>query len=299
MIHYLFLIVSITLTTQFLFFAGGVGVSPLQNALAQSNSNSSAATATAATDSTGTITADYFARFNCGSINDDSGPLRPGKYDSDITIFNKKDFPVTVIWKSIAVDQQYNSNYNILSVPSEKIVNINCEKIYPSSQISSGNRNTGNNNSTNTSNNFTEGIVKIEISIDNGVLTNNFLNNQNGNIMISAPEIGNLVNVDVLHTVNTLDDLNKEVIYLKTDFSLPSEDGIGRNNFTAVFHISPDKIIDPISIIKNKLESTISSNNSTMKDKLLDIQVHDSEVTSDTLTDNHALTVQRVEPILS
>ncbi|MDR4489744.1 MAG: hypothetical protein R2685_02425 [Candidatus Nitrosocosmicus sp.] len=289
-----------TLTIQFLIFAGGAGISPLHNVSAQYNSNSSVATASSsAADTTGTVTANYFARFNCGTINDDSGPLRPGKYDSDITIFNKKDFPVTVIWKAIAVDQQYNSNYNILTVPSEKIVNINCEKIYPSSAISSGNRSTDNINSTYTLNSFTEGVVKIEISVDNGVLTNNFLNNQNGNVMISAAEIGNLVNVDVLHTVNTLDDLNKEVLYLKTDFSLPSDNGIGRNNFTAVFHISPDKIIDPISLIKTKLESTISNNNSTIKERVLDIQVTDSEVISDTLTDNHALTVQRVEPIIS
>ncbi|KAA2282413.1 hypothetical protein [Candidatus Nitrosocosmicus sp. SS] len=290
--RYLLLVVSITLTIQFLILAGGI--SPLQNASGQSNS--SAIATTSAADTTGTVTANYFARFNCGAINDDSGPLRPGKYDSDITIFNKKDFPVTVIWKAIAVDQQYNSNYHILTVPSEKIVNVNCEKIQPFSQL--------NNNSSNSSNNssagrFTEGVVKIEISIDNGILVNNFLNNQNSNEMISAAEIGNLVNVDVLHTVNTLDDLNKEVLYLKTDFSLPSDNGMGRNNFTAVFHISPDKIIDPISLIKTKLESTISNNNSTIKERVLDIRVTDSEVISDTLTDNHALTVQRVEPIIS
>jgi hypothetical protein len=63
-------------------------------------------------------------------------------------------------------------------VPSEKIVNVNCEKIQPFSQL--------NNNSSNSSNNssagrFTEGVVKIEISIDNGILVNNFLNNKNSN----------------------------------------------------------------------------------------------------------------------
>lgn len=294
MIHHLFLVVSITLTIQILIFAVGVELLPLQNASGQSNS--SAATASSVADSTGTVTANYFARFNCGAINDDSGPLRPGKYDSDITIFNKKDFPITVIWKAIAVDQQYNSNYNILTVPSEQIVNVNCEKIHPFSQLNNNSRNSSNGSSVSK---FTEGIVKIEISIDNGLLVNNFLNNQNSNEMISASEIGNLVNVDVLHTVNTLDDLNKEVLYLKTDFSLPSEDSASRNNFTVVFHISPDKIIDPISLIKNKLESTISSNSSTVKDKVSDIQIQDSQVISDTLTDNHALTVQRVEPIIS
>lgn len=294
MIRYLFLVISITLIIQFLIFEVGVEISHSQNASGQSNS--SATTTSSVTDSTGTVTVNYFARFNCGTINDDSGPLRPGKYDSDITIFNKKDFPVTVIWKAIAVDQQYNSNYNILTVPSEKIVNVNCEKIHPFSQLNNISSNSINSSSADR---FTEGIVKIELSINNGLLVNNFLNNQNSNEMISASEIGNLVNVDVLHTVNTLDDLNKEVIYLKIDFSLPTEDGIGRNNFTVVFHISPDKIIDPISLIKDKLESTISSNNSTLGERISDIQIQDSEVISDTLTDNHALTVQRVEPILT
>lgn len=201
-----------------------------------------------------------------------------------------------MIWKAIAVDQQYNSNYNILTVPSEKIVNVNCEKIHPFSQLNNISSNSINSSSADR---FTEGIVKIELSINNGLLVNNFLNNQNSNEMISASEIGDLVNVDVLHTVNTLDDLNKEVIYLKIDFSLPTEDGIGRNNFTAVFHISPDKIIDPISLIKDKLESTISSNNSTLGERISDIQIQDSEIISDTLTDNHALTVQRVEPLVT
>ena len=151
-----------------------------------------------------------------------------------------------------------------------------------------------------TPNRFTEGIVKIEISIDNGLLVNNFLNNQNSNEMISSSEIGNLVNVDVLHTVNTLDNLNEEVLYLKTDFSLPSNDGLSRDNFTAVFHINSDEIIDPVLLIKNKLQATLAKDNSTLNgDTVSDIQLKDSEVISDALTDNHALTVQRAEPIIS
>ena len=76
-------------------------------------------------------TVNYYARFNCGTISDDSGPLRPGKYDSDITIFNKKSYPITVIWKAIAIDQQVKNNFNILNIPSENIANINCAKILP------------------------------------------------------------------------------------------------------------------------------------------------------------------------
>ena len=236
-------------------------------------------------------TVNYYARFNCGTISDDSGPLRPGKYDSDITIFNKKSYPITVIWKAIAIDQQVKNNFNILNIPSENIANINCAKIFPIQD----------NNTTNSihtlSKKFTEGIIKLEISVDNGLLVNNFLNNQQASIILNESEIGNLINVDVLHTVNTLDDLNKEVVYLKADFSIPAKDKNKINNFTAVFHINSDEIIDPLSIIKKK----ISENNTNEKIDInaSEILLKDTEIISDTLTDNHALTVQRVDPIIS
>jgi hypothetical protein len=237
-------------------------------------------------------TVNYYARFNCGTISDDSGPLRPGKYDSDITIFNKKSYPITVIWKAIAINQQVQNNFNILNIPSENIASINCSKI-----LSVQDKNATNSIPAALSKKFTEGIIKLEISVDNGLLVNNFLNNQNANIMVNESDIGNLINVDVLHTVNTLDDLNKEVLYLKTDFSVLSKDKNKISNFTAVFHIDPDEIVDPLSIIKNK----ISENNTNQKIDIngSEILLKDTEIISDTLTDNHALTVQRVDSIIS
>jgi hypothetical protein len=214
--------------------------------------------------------------------------LRPGKYDSDITIFNKKSYTITVIWKAIEINQQERTNFNILNIPSENIVNINCAKIFPIQ-----NNNTGNN----LSKKFTEGIIKIEINVDNGLLVNNFLNNQQANTILNESEIGNLINVDVIHTVNTLDDLNKEVIYLKADFSILPKDTKNKiSNFTVVFHINPDEIVDPLSLIKKKI-----SENTTEKIDInaSEVLLRDTEIISDTLTDNHALTVQRVDPIIS
>ena len=236
-------------------------------------------------------TVNYYARFNCGAISDDSGPLRPGKYDSDVTIFNKKSYPITVIWKAIAIDQQVKNNFNILNIPSENIASINCAKILPIQDKNNTN------SSPAFSKKFTEGIIKLEISVDNGLLVNNFLNNQNANILVNESEIGNLINVDVLHTVNTLDDLNKEVVYLKADFSILSKDKNKTSNFTAVFHIDPDEIVDPLSLIKNK----ISTNNTNQKIDIngSEILLIDTEIITNTLTDNHALTVQRVDPIIS
>jgi hypothetical protein len=305
MVRYKIYIIFAIFVSQFIIL-GGVGGGGESGTLSVENA-SGQSTVTSATNTTTTtnskpnssqdeLTVNYYARFNCGSIDDDNGPLRPGKYDSDITIFNKKDFPITIIWKAISVNQQYKSNFNILDVPSESIVNINCAKIFPFSQTSTDDAASSNisNTTNNLSNNFAEGIVKIEISINDGLLVNNFLNNQIGNMIIDASEISNLVNVDVLHTVNTLDNLNKEALYLKTDFSKLSSDRNGMDNFTALFKINPDEIINPVNLIKNKLDSGVSNTTNTS-----DILVGTTEIISNTFTDNHALTVQKVEPIIS
>lgn len=304
MVRYKIYIIFAIFVSQFIILGGGggeeSGILSVENASGQSTVTSSTNTTTTTNSkpnsSQDELTVNYYARFNCGSIDDDNGPLRPGKYDSDITIFNKKDFPITIIWKAISVNQQYKSNFNILNVPSESIVNINCAKIFPFSQTSTDDAASRNisNTTSNLSNNFAEGIVKIEISINDGLLVNNFLNNQIGNMIIDASEISNLVNVDVLHTVNTLDNLNKEALYLKTDFSKPSSDRNGMDNFTAIFKINPDEIINPVNLIKNKLDSGVSNTTNTS-----DILVGTTEIISNTFTDNHALTVQKVEPIIS
>ncbi|HEY0580028.1 MAG TPA: hypothetical protein VGC75_04915, partial [Candidatus Nitrosocosmicus sp.] len=200
---------------------------------------------------------DYYARFNCGTIDNDNGPLRPGKYDSDITIFNKQSFPLTVIWKSIEINQENKNNFQIINIQPENIVNINCAKIFPSSSS------TGN---SNLKNGFSEGVALIRINTNNGQLINNFFNSQGSSVIIGNQELGDLINVDVLHTVNTLSASNKtSAFYLKVDFSIIDlskkiNGDIYKNNLTAILSIEPNNIIDPIDSIKNILYNNISSN---------------------------------------
>src|SRR3712207_5626252 len=47
---------------------------------------------------------DYFtynAKFACGSIRGDEGPLRPGHYDTDISIYNKQGYQINLIWNAV------------------------------------------------------------------------------------------------------------------------------------------------------------------------------------------------------
>ena len=200
---------------------------------------------------------DYYARFNCGTIDNDNGPLRPGKYDSDITIFNKQSFPLTVIWKPIEINQENNNNFQIINIQPENIVNINCAKIFPSSS-SIGN--------SNLKNGFSEGVALIRINTNNGQLINNFFNSQGSSVIIGNQELGDLINVDVLHTVNTLSGSKKAAaFYLKVDFSIDSlskkiNGDIYKNNLTTILPVEPNNIIDPIDSIKHILNNNNSSN---------------------------------------
>ena len=235
-------------------------------------------------------TVDYYARFNCGTIDNDNGPLRPGKYDSDITIFNRQTFPLTLIWKPIEINQENKNNFQTINIQPENIVNINCAKIFPSSStIKKG---------------FIEGIALIRINVESGQLINNFLNNQGQFININSQQLNNLINVDVLHTVNTLDDLKKEVLFLKVDFLLNNNNGkkinqqTNKDNLTAIFQVEPNLIIDPHILVKNIINNNSSSINSQHLSNDT-IKVLGSRLFSNTLTDNHALTFQKLAPTIT
>lgn len=238
---------------------------------------------------------DYYARFNCGTIDNDNGPLRPGKYDSDITIFNKQSFPLTVIWKPIEINQENNNNFQIINIQPENIVNINCAKIFPSSS-SIGN--------SNLKNGFSEGVALIRINTNNGQLINNFFNSQGSSVIIGNQELGDLINVDVLHTVNTLSGSKKTAaFYLKVDFSIDSlskkiNGDIYKNNLTTILPVEPNNIIDPINLIKHILNNNNSSHQQQSFTNTT-IKIIRSDIFSDIPTDNHALTFQKVMPTIT
>jgi hypothetical protein len=237
--------------------------------------------------------ADYYVRFNCGSIDNDNGPLRPGKYDSDITVFNRQSFPLTIIWKSIEIDQQNKENFQIINIQPQTIVNINCAKIFSSSSTQNSLLN----------NKFIEGIVLIRINTENGQLTNNLLNNQGSSIIIDNQKLENLVNVDVLHTVNTLSDLNKQAFFLKVDFTVSHQEEKANHqkenndNLTAIFPVGPKSIIDPAKLVKDMLNNNNMTNYKSSENAT--IRIINSQLLTNTFTDNHALTFQKILPLIS
>src|SRR5207245_9835174 len=80
----------------------GNGANKISKTIFVSNSSSVPISSTAGTASISNPTGImYTTKFECDSIYADEGPLRPGQYDIDVSIFNKQKFKTTMLWNAI------------------------------------------------------------------------------------------------------------------------------------------------------------------------------------------------------
>ena len=70
-----------------------------------------------------------------------------------------------------------------------------------------------------------------------------------------------------------------------------------KNNFTAIFKVEPNSIIDPLRLIKQNLNNNYTINQHPSNDTK--VKITKSEMISNSYTDNHALTFQKVNPTIT
>src|SRR3970282_1567900 len=136
----------------------------------------------------------YTAKFVCGSVFGNEGPLRPGHYDTDISIFNKQNFPITILW-NIVINDGASSNSILKNLDEETSTAIVCKQIRDLLDLE-------NNNGA-----LVEGFAIIRIQLDSMIETGN------GKVLrdITEDEI-NLLDVQAFYTANALPTLPHEVI---------------------------------------------------------------------------------------
>src|SRR5215216_2472591 len=113
--------------------------------------------------SSGSNSLEYSARFFCGTIVGEEGPLRPGRYDSDINIFNRQSFPISFFWKAVAASQeeeQSDSNFRIRSLEPGGSISLSCKDIQASIPAYAND----------TGEKFFEGIMTINVDLDSSVI---------------------------------------------------------------------------------------------------------------------------------
>ena len=255
---------------------------------------------------------EYNARILCGTIVGEDGPLRPGRYNSDINIFNRQNFPVSFFWKVVLStdlkdekqrQEEQNSNFILLALSPGNSISISCNDIKQYLPAAYSNRNTSNTS-------FFEGVLTISIELDpsiQGALSSSLPNKEGerSELIIPSPSNqesesnANILSVDAIYTVNALEVASREIVLELIEYSITNRDGSGkiprdiiskilsvtvpiRTNET----INPDKQVRDILMREYSLSAAESQN--------LDISIRNLSLGVGALDDNHAISLQRI-----
>jgi hypothetical protein len=263
----------------------GYSVDQIQKAV-QVNNSSGVTTFTdlptndATASSTFAKSVTYTTKFECGSIYAGEGPLRPGHYDTDISLFNKQKFQTQVLWNTV-LNNGPSSNAILLKMNAETSKSITCQDIRTA---------LGNNNE-----NFIEGFTIINVPLDSTF-------NEGTTMTSSSSNDINVLDVQAFYTANALDTLPHEVIVDKISFYI-IQDGSGKipvNMMQKTLDISVPSGLNQISDTEKKVKDALAKQYSLSDDDLtkIVIRIKDVSVGVGVLIDDHAISLSTVKPEL-
>ncbi len=232
----------------------------------------------------GTVT--YTPKFICGSVSSDEGPVRPGHYDTDISILNKQDYPIKILWNVIPNDKN-SSNSIITILKPESSTNITCRDILPL---------------VTDTKNLVEGFVLLSLPISGNILgAFPDPNNPEASILRSINDTeSNLIDVQVFYTANALPQLPSEMIFNKIDFTILSDPSgkIPQASLNQVLEVSflsnASQIYDQVSRIKSLLKEKFKLSDSELS--AINIQIQKSDIDAIFTNDDHAISSSRLSP---
>jgi hypothetical protein len=222
----------------------------------------------------------YTAKFVCGSIPDDSGPLRPGHYDTAISILNKKNYELNIIWNA-AINDGSTSNAILKTLDAEKSTGITCKNIKDISGI--------------TTKEIVEGFVIIRIPVDS---LRGFDNEQ----IISdySQDALNLLDVQAFYTANALSTLPHEIAQEKISFYIIQDftNKIPKESFRKPLDITLPSVLYEISDTEQKVKFALAKKYD-LDDKDLGkiiIRIKNISIGVGALLDDHAISLHVVKP---
>ncbi|VVC05759.1 Uncharacterised protein [uncultured archaeon] len=224
----------------------------------------------------------YTTKFECGSIFAGEGPLRPGHYDTDVSIFNNQRLETTVLW-NLVVNNGPSSNAILLNMNQETSTGITCQDI----------RKVLNDYNDN----FLEGFIIINVPFDS------ILQSSKGSV-ISSTSNGDLnpLEIQVFYTANALDTLPHEIIVDKISFYV-IQDGSGKipqNMFRKTLDISIPSTLNQISDTEQRTKEVLAKQFNLTNDDLakVEVRIKDVSVGVGVLIDDHAISLSTVKPEL-
>ena len=255
---------------------------------------------------------EYNARYLCGTIVGEDGPLRPGRYNSDINIFNRQLYPVSFFWNAIpsstpqsskvadgsALDSSSSTadtNYRLQALQPGESISLSCKDFVPSFLLYS--------NTTDGVDRFIEGVSTISVDLDPSIQA--AISSSSG-IVISQPTgeatnepNTNILSVDAIYTVNALEVPSREIVLQLVEYSINKQDINGKlpteiilKPLSITVPIRTNETVNPDTQVKDILAREYSLN--ATERQSLDITIRNLSLGVGALDDNHAISLQRI-----
>ena len=219
----------------------------------------------------------YVAKFVCGSIEEGNDVLRPGHYDTSISIINKQINSTSFYW-NVSVNDGPVSHSTLISLDSFYSTGLNCDDIKRVSGTEEKN--------------LVEGFVLITIPQNYNpakpyALTTSMNNSSN-------------LEVQVFYTANALDTLPHEVIYEKISFYILDDttEKIPDEMIRTVLDITLKSEINQISNTEFKIKKILSETYDINENELsqIKIRVKDISIGVGSMIDDHAISLSILKP---
>jgi hypothetical protein len=231
-------------------------------------------------------TVTYTPKFLCGNVSSNEGPVRPGHYDTDISILNKQDYPIKIFWNVIPNDGN-SSNSIIKILKPETSTGITCKDILPLVTINK---------------NLLEGFVLLSLPISDAMISAfPDPNNPQVSILRSVNEQEtNLIDVQVFYTANALPQLPSEMLFSKVDFRILNDSSgkIPKALLGKLLEVSlassTNQIYDQLSRINSVLKERFGLSDSEIS--ATSIKIEDSSIDALFPPDDHAISSSRLSP---
>jgi hypothetical protein len=235
----------------------------------------------------------YTAKFECGSIAGQEGPLRPGHYDTDISVFNRQDYPIRILWKALSANGTGNTTIVPRYLQPQISFSIICKDIRQSLNLE------------NESKELVEGFVLIRIDLSPD-LVNSLLRNigsLDGQTSVSSDPM-NLLDVQVFYTANALESLPHEVIANKITFSIFDNATLPKipvqlleKSLDVTVASQMNEISDPALIVKKILSEKYHLSATEVNE--LQIRIINVDIGITSTIDDHAISSSTLKPQLS
>jgi hypothetical protein len=236
----------------------------------------------------------YTAKFECGSIVGNEGPLRPGHYDTDISIFNRQEYPINILLDIVINGGANKTNPIIKTMQPQTSTGIVCKDIRQVLGIANNN-----------SKGLIEGFVIIRLDVNGGILNSLSSTMGGGSTVISSSpvtinDINNFLDVNVFYTANALEFLPHEILVKDIVFSILNDTSskIPRSLLMKPLDITVQSQFNEISDPESKVKETLSKEYKLSSRDLagLRIQILNQSIGAAAMIDDHAISSSVVRP---